>query len=201
MKRWILTAVLTGLIVGVSGAGAAEAERERPKRADRPPRARQMDPERMKKAQENARERLLEILRKDMQVQTDEEWEIIKERVLVVERLRRAEMLKRYTGRKVLWAARAMKQGGGKRPPELDERLDQFIEEQPDLADHTKALLALAEILAQENALDEEIKERLDAVRKAEDDFAKKLAKAQEELRQILNRRQESVLVLHGLLD
>ncbi len=59
----------------------------------------------------------------------------------------------------------------------------------------------LRELLREEGAAADQIKTRLTALRAAKEKATQELAAARQSLRQIMNVRQEAVLVLNGLLD
>ena len=64
-----------------------------------------------------------------------------------------------------------------------------------------KATEELQAALEDEGTTPEQIKERLTAYREAREEARKELAKAQEELREVLTLRQEAQLVLMGTLE
>ena len=64
-----------------------------------------------------------------------------------------------------------------------------------------KSTVELRSTLENKEASPEEIKEKLAALRKAQENARQELAKAQQELRGELTMRQEAQLVLMGLLD
>jgi hypothetical protein len=64
-----------------------------------------------------------------------------------------------------------------------------------------KSTMELRRTLENKEASPEEIKEKLAALRKAQENARQELAKAQQELREELTVRQEAQLVLMGLLD
>ncbi len=64
-----------------------------------------------------------------------------------------------------------------------------------------KAAAALRTTLAEENAKPEDIKAKLAALRTARDKANADLAKAQQELKEVLSVKQEAVAVLNGLID
>ena len=69
------------------------------------------------------------------------------------------------------------------------------------LASVTQRLNELRALLANKDAKPEEIKAKLTALRLAKERATQELAKARQNLRQIMNMRQEAVLVLNALLD
>ena len=108
-----------------------------------------------------------------------------------------------YSSRSWLWYAlySAKNKKGGRRAAWSEERTKRTLAENPELTEIYEAAKALGEILADENAMGEEILARLAAYRKAKSDYEAKLKKARDELKGILGPRQEAVLVMRGTLD
>jgi len=69
------------------------------------------------------------------------------------------------------------------------------------LASVTQRMNELRELLRNKEAKPEEIKAKLTALRVAKEKAVQELAKARQNLRQLMTLRQEAVLVLNGLLD
>ena len=59
----------------------------------------------------------------------------------------------------------------------------------------------LRQILSDKGASADQIKAKLTALRAAQNSAAQELAKARQNLRQVMTIRQEALLVLNGLLD
>lgn len=168
----LTAAVLTA---GVNRAAAQEEK----KKSDRPQRG-NFDPEAM-------RARMLEQMKERFEVTDDAAWKLISERI-----------------EKVSTAARDLRSGGGGfggRPPggggpgggDSKGRTNPFAgEPNADAEALQKALDA--------KATPEEIEAKLQKFRASRKEREAKLDKAQEELRQVLNRRQEATAVLMGLL-
>lgn len=70
-----------------------------------------------------------------------------------------------------------------------------------ELTEGEKACEELFELLQDKNSRPEKIKQKMDALRQAREKAKNQLAKVRQELREILNSRQEANLVLIGLLD
>ncbi len=70
-----------------------------------------------------------------------------------------------------------------------------------ELTEGEKACEELFELLQDKNSRPEKIKQKMDALRQARKKAKNQLAKVRQELREILNSRQEAKLVLIGLLD
>lgn len=197
--------------------GAARGGRDR-KEGERPAAGRGQEGNRpdMRKMMEERREAHIKMLRRMLNVKTDEEWEIIKGKIEAVEKLRESlarldqvgNMLMGMSMRKKMAREAEGEQRGAqgdermKRRTEMfDERIKEVTEGQPVLEPVVAALRSLTELLSEETAMNEELKEKLAAYRKARDAAGAELTKRRTELRQILDVRQESILVISGILD
>jgi outer membrane murein-binding lipoprotein Lpp len=70
-----------------------------------------------------------------------------------------------------------------------------------ELTEGEKTCEELLALLGDENSKQEDIEQKIDALRRARENAAKELAKARQELREVLTVRQQARLVLAGLLD
>ena len=127
---------------------------------------------------------------------TDDEWKVIEPRLSKVMTLSNEAgaggfgmMMGRGTG-----GMRGMR---NRRPGE--QNTTTAAEEE--LSEIQKATQELQQSLENESATSDEIKTKLLALRKAREKTKQELAKAQQELREILTIRQESQLVLLGTLE
>ncbi|MBN1844250.1 MAG: hypothetical protein JW810_01115 [Sedimentisphaerales bacterium] len=143
------------------------------------------DPQQM---QQRMMERMKETL-----AATDDEWKIIEPRLTSVMTLSREVN------------ARGMMRGffGGGRRGGDDQRQRPGGQEDTTRvqSDVEKSTAALQAVLENESASAAEIKQVLTALRTAKEKSKQKLAKAQEELRQVLSVRQEAQMVLMGYLN
>lgn len=136
------------------------------------------------------RERMSTALREQFQVEDDEEWK------LIYERLERVAELRRSTGAGgpmgAAMAFRAARGGGGDTPGAGGGRGGLAGLAGPETESLVTALRA--------NAPEAEIRSRLEQLRTARKANEVKLAAAQDELRSVLNLRQEAIAVTIGLL-
>jgi len=215
MKACVLTGAilfLAGLHAfaqGVDRGGAKEpGARPRPeRRGARAVRARNMDPEEFRKRQEEAKKRRAEWqkraderLRKELKIKTDEEWEIIKEKIEKVRKFRNVLRMSKSSTRGYIGRAR-MQKGGREIPKFWADREKNFLAENPDAAPVFEAAKALGQILAEDNALDDEIEQKMKQYRDALAAFQQNLLKAQADLKQIIDVRQQALLLGQGILD
>ena len=70
-----------------------------------------------------------------------------------------------------------------------------------ELTEGEKTCEELLALLEDENSKQEDIEQKIDALRRARENAAKELAEARQELREVLTVRQQARLVLTGLLD
>jgi hypothetical protein len=70
-----------------------------------------------------------------------------------------------------------------------------------ELTEGEKTCEELLTLLEDKNSKQQDIDQKIDALRRARDNAAKELAKARQELREVLTARQQARLVLTGLLD
>jgi hypothetical protein len=139
------------------------------------------------------RERMSAALREQFQVEDDEEWRLIFERVERVSELRRAAGAGGPMGGAMAFrTARAAGAGGDDSPGAGGRRGPMAGLSSPETESLAAALLA--------NAPEAEIRSRLERLRTARRANEVKLAAAQEELLSVLNLRQEAIAVTIGLL-
>ena len=177
----------------------AQKEVQAPQQGE-PQRRTAMDPEEMKKRAEEFRKRREAELRESLNVKTDEEWEVINTRIKGITKLRTAIFGLTGPLRLHQYYARAKKEGR-EIPKFYEEYEKSLLAESPELADAMAAAKALVQALIDEKATNAEIKEKLAAYHKARSEFEARLKKAQDELRQLLDARQEAVLIAYGVLD
>jgi hypothetical protein len=82
-----------------------------------------------------------------------------------------------------------------------DWRWTKSWEKETDLTRAQKACDELVALFKSADATDEQKTEKMNALRQARQDTAKELAVAQQELRKVLNLRQQATLVMMGLLN
>jgi len=138
---------------------------------------------------EEMRNRMSAALREQFQVEDDAEWAIISERIQKIAELRRAS----GGGLAATMAMRSMgSQPGRGEFPGAGARGRMGGGVSPE----TEALVAAVK----SKAPDAELKARLERVREVRKANEAKLTEAQEELRAVLNLRQEAIAVVSGLL-
>ena len=148
----------------------------------------QFDPERMRQMME---QRMQESLGA-----TDEEWKILGPRVMKVQELSRQTG---GGGRGMMMFGRGMRGGpgapGGNRPGRGPGGMNR------ELTAVEKVQEELQTTLENTAATPDQIKQVLTKLRSAREKAKQDLAKAQQDLRQVLTVRQEATLVLMGMLD
>jgi len=178
--RQPVAAALMGLFVASLPALAQNTPTpEAPAGSDERRTRREFNPEEM-------RNRMSTALREQFQVEDDAEWAIISERIQKIAELRRA-------GGGGLAGAMAMR-GMGPQPGRVDS-----AGARPRMgggSPETEALVAAV----RSKAPDAELKARLERLREVRKANEAKLTEAQEELRAVLNLRQEAIAVVAGLL-
>jgi hypothetical protein len=132
------------------------------------------------------RERMMGYMKEQLKF-PDEEWEVVKPR------LEKVMTLNRETSSRGGFRMGGRRGRGGDRP--------EGEQPQEQVSDVQRALQDLDKVLANEQAPAEEIKAKLKALREAREKAKQQLAKAQEELRELLSQRQEAQLVRMGFLD
>ncbi len=138
---------------------------------------------------EEMRQRMTAALREQFKVENDEEWTLISERIMKVQDLRRSTMM---GGTFMGLMGRSM---GGHSGSDTGSRFRSSMSgsgSSPEVQALTAAL--------RNNATNADLKARLERLREVRTQNAAKLATAQEELRAVLDLRQEALAVLMGLL-
>jgi len=181
---------------------AARADRAKAVRARKVTKkdVQKMTPEERKKWQEEVQKKRMARLRKELNVKTDEEWEIIKARIESLGKLKAEIRRLSSSGRALVYIAGAKNKGQKVKQYYVDWEKN-LIADVPDGAEVLVAAKALAEIMVQENALDEEIREKLSEYRRLKKELGAKLEKEQKELKELLDSKQEAYLVIYGMLD
>jgi hypothetical protein len=147
------------------------------------------DPEQMRKMME---QRMQEALGA-----TEQEWKVLGPRVMKVQELSRQIS---GGGRGMMMFGRGMRGGPGG-PGASDQPGGRGMGMNRELTDVEKIQDELQTLLENTVATPEQIKEQLTKLRAAREKAKQELAKAQQDLRQVLTLRQEAILVLMGLLD
>lgn len=141
------------------------------------------------------RERMSAALREQFQVEDDEEWRLISERIERVSELRRAAGAGGPMASAMAFRAARAAGGGGGAPDNLGPgggRGPLAGLSTPETESLVTALYA--------NAPEAELRSRLERLRAARKATEVKLVAAQDELRSVLNLRQEAIAVVLGLL-
>lgn len=182
MKSFLARFVLPTTFATVLAASAlAQADAPKPG-SDNPERDR---PERRRFDPEEMRTRMMSAMRDQFKVEDDAEWSIISDRINKVMELRRASG-SGFGGFIGFGRSRNAGPGGS-------EGRSRFGGTQSPEAEALSAAI-------KDEATDAELKARLDRLREVRKDNEARLAQAQEDLRSVLNIRQEAVAVLDGLL-
>jgi hypothetical protein len=152
---------------------------------------RHMTPEQRAERMKEFRDRMLDHQRERLGF-TKEEWTVVSPRYVKVSELR---------GRLAMggrgWMRRMMGRGRPGRGRE-DERDDERDDEKSPLV---KAREALDDLVEQDNADAGKIADALKTYRDERSKVEQQLAKARKELREVLNARQEAMLVLQGMIE
>jgi len=181
-KRGVVFGLGIVLLLATLWVGQAlsqEGERPTGERSFRG-RSGRFDPERMRQA-------MLERLKETLGA-TDEDWKVLGPRVEKVQTL--SSQLRSRRG----MAAMFMRRGPRRDVPEGSEA----TREQTKLE---KAQQELRTTLENQEAKPKEIQEKLTALRTVREKVKQDMARAQQQLRELLTTRQEAQLVLMGLLD
>ena len=154
--------------------------------AETQPERRRDSRERGRRDPEQMRQRMVERMKETLEVK-DEEWKVLEPRITKVFSLMLQTRGRFFRGRRFQ----------GQRRPDSEqasrtERQQSKVE---------KAQNELRTILENKDAKTAEIKQKLKALREAQEKAKQELAKAQEELRGVLTLRQEAQLVLMGILN
>ncbi len=154
---------------------------------------RNMTPEQRAERMKEFRDRMLDQQRERLGF-SKEEWTVVSPRYVKVAELRR-EMSMGGRG----WMRRIMGRGRPGRDREDDR--DEDREGDEDQAPLVKAREALDELVDAEGSDAADIAKALKTYRDERSKMEQKLAKARKELREVLNTRQEAMLVLQGMLE
>ncbi len=184
MRRKVIAAFAAlALTVAVGGVGTAVVAQDgqgqggqRAQRNQDGQRRGQMDPEQM-------RQRMMDAMKERLGA-SDEDWQALEPRV---QRVMEAQQNAR--------AGMGMGMGFGRGGQQGMRR-----GQQPE-TEVGRATSALREVLEDENAPAEQIRERLDALRAARQAAEAELTTARDELRGLLTQRQEAILVMSGMLE
>ena len=130
------------------------------------------------------RQQMEERLKQELGV-TDDEWKVLQPKVEKVQELQRAT----FAGRGAFFRRG---RGGPDRSADPSQPPPSAVEQKAD---------ALQKVLDNKDAKPEEIKAALTAYRESRAQARADLTKAQDELRDLLTARQESVLVMAGMLE
>ena len=138
--------------------------------------------------QQQMQQRMIDYMRDQLAVTNDEDWKVIEPRLTKVVQIRMETMLGGMGGfRGMMGGSRGGGQGGGMRG------LSAMAPSSPEADALQKAI--------DDNAPAAQVKAALEKVREARKVKAAALAKAQEQLRQVLSVRQEAVMVSMSMLE
>jgi len=143
-----------------------------------------MDPQQI---QQMMQQRMMENFREQLAVTNDTDWKVIEERLAKVVRVKMETM---FSGMGMMGG---MRFGGGGNAGRGFRGFPGFGQPDPDAENLQKSV--------DDNAPAAQIKSALAKLRDARKQKQAELAKAQNELRQVLTMRQEARLVLAGILD
>ncbi|MBN2455181.1 MAG: hypothetical protein JXB29_01380 [Sedimentisphaerales bacterium] len=165
-----------------SRENTAAGQQDRPRRGDRTQRG-------------GFQQRMVEMVKSELGA-TDKEWTVIEPRLTKVMTLSR-DVSQRGMG--MMRRGRRGDDTGGRGGRGRQGQPTQ--ESQSEQSEVQKATNSLQEVLDKSDASPDEVKAKLLALRNAKEKTKQELAKAQQDLKQILSIRQEAKLVLLGLLD
>ena len=181
--NWKQTLMLAGIATALTlTTDSALAQQDRPNRQDRGNRG-NFDPEQM-------RARMMERVKEQLEIKSDDEWKIIQPRIEKVMTARR-DTFAGGLGRMLMGPPPG--RGGDNNAPDQGRRRGFGAPANPEAEALQKAIEAKAST--------EEIKAKMAKLRESRKEREAKLAQAQEELRKVLNLRQEATAVLNGWLD
>ena len=172
ISRWLLLASVTFVL---ALGGLTSQAQERQGRGN-------FDPEQF-------RQRMMERYREQLEVKNDDEWKIISERIDKVMQARRDVG---FGGRGAF--------GRGPRGGDGDRDRDRGGDDRRFRGEPNPEVEALEKAIEAKASADE-LKAKVAQVRASRKDKEAKLAKAQDELKQVLSVRQEAIAVMSGLLN
>jgi hypothetical protein len=155
--------------------------------AQQPPDWANMDPQQI---QQQIQQRMMDNFRERLVVTNDAEWGVIEERLSKIVRLRMGIM---FSGMGLMGGMRFGGPGGGNGTGGGLGGFPGLGQPDPDAENLQKTI--------ESNAPSAQIKSALAKLRETRKQKRAELAKAQEELRNVLTVRQEATLVLSGMLD
>lgn len=180
--NWKQTLMLAGVAAALTlTTDSALAQQDRPNRQDRGNRA-NMDPEQM-------RARMMERVKEQLDIKSDDEWKIIQPRIEKVMEARRDS----FAGGMGRMMGPPPGRGGDNNAPDQARRRGFGGQANPEAEALQKAIEA--------KASNEEIKAKMAKLRDSRKERQAKLVQAQDELRKVLNLRQEATAVLNGWLE
>ncbi len=164
-------------------------------------RRQQFDPEQMRQRMEQMRQERAERMREQLGVSADD-WQVIGPRIERIEELRGQATMGAMRGGRGFGAPA----GGPGGPGGQGNRGGRFGNARPDadpadLPETVRAMQNLREVLDDDQADNNTIKEALTKLRAANEKARKELSDAREDLRTLLTLRQEAQLVAMGILE
>lgn len=205
-KRWMVVGLVVMALVGMGYASVALAQAGRGGGGGRPGFGGrggrgggfgQMDPE---ERREQVRQRMMERMREVLAF-SEQEWKVVGPRVEKVYGLSRQLRGRGARGMmRMMFGGRGGRGPGGRGGPGGPDR-GPGAQAEREREPLERATDELQEVLENEQASADQIKQKLTALRRVEDQLEQEMDKAQEQLRQVVTVRQEAQLVLMGLLD
>jgi hypothetical protein len=143
--------------------------------------------------QQNMQGRMTQFFREQLDVTNDDEWKIISTRLTKVTTLKTASTMSGMGGMTAMFRGMRNTNGAARDGQAAPRGFPGFGQTDPDADALQKAI--------DDKAPTEQIKSAMARVRESRKRRQAELAKAQEELRQVLSTRQEAVMVSMGMLD
>ncbi|MCE5184705.1 MAG: hypothetical protein LLF76_01085 [Planctomycetaceae bacterium] len=182
----VLSAAVLAAEQAATGPAQGQTQQQDTPRGDRGDRGQRGDGPRGFDSQA-MQQRMMERMKEQLQA-SDDDWKVIEPRLSKVMTLSRQTLMGRFGG-----MGRRGFGPGGDRPQRQDaDQSDNPVQ---------KAQTNLEQTLTNENAPAADIKANLTALREAREKTRQEMAKAQDDLRQVLTLRQEAQLVMTGMLD
>ena len=195
MKRWtVLVAVMLTMVL----AGSWSATSYSQDAPDRPNRRQAQDERPRRRGGNFNREAFrarFEGMIQDRLGATDKEWAVLKPRIRKVQDLRAGGfrgMGRLFFGRRGRGGRGG--RGGGFGPPPLGDDAPASLRKMVDATDKLGDLV-------ENDAPSDQLKQALQTLREARKENQQTLAKAQQELREVVTLKQEAILVMMGMLD